>query len=162
MRMSENFFGNYKEFVVIPMEENEEGIEEVFVPQDYSIHYILTFSLYDSCISSWREASKYHLDAEKSLRKVVEELNAKKKGIVRLELLEIDDKTTYFVVALSWKDQKEEEEAVRRNIQYFLEKDLSTDLLIGEKWYQLIGAKGKFERRLFAYNMEKYEAHRSS
>ncbi|MDF2684509.1 MAG: hypothetical protein K0R47_5699 [Brevibacillus sp.] len=155
--MSENFFGHYKEFVVVPKGEKEEGIEEEFVPEDYASHYILTFSLYDSCISSWKEADKFHVDAEHSLKKVVAELNAKKKSLVRLELLEIDDEKMYFVLALSWKERKNSEQTVRDRVQSFLEKDFSTDLLIGETWYQLIGAKGKFERRLFTYTMEKYE-----
>ncbi|MED4784634.1 hypothetical protein [Brevibacillus choshinensis] len=155
--MSENFFGHYKEFVVVPKEEKEEGMEEVFVPEDYASHYILTFSLYDSCISSWKEADKFHVNAENSLKKVVAQLNAKKKSLVRLELLEIDDEITYFVLALSWKEGNNNEQNMRGRIQVFLEKDFSTDLLIGETWYQLIGAKGKFERRLFTYTMEKYE-----
>lgn len=155
--MSENFFGQYKEFVVVPKEEKEEGMEEVFVPEDYACHYILTFSLYDSCISSWKDADKFHVDAINSLKKVVAELNAKKKNVVRLELLEIDDEKTYFVLALSWKEMRNNEQNVRDRIHTFLEKDFSTDLLIRETWYQLIGAKGKFERRLFTYTMEKYE-----
>lgn len=154
--MSDNFFGHYKEFVVVPKEENEEGWEEAFVPEDYAMHFILTFSLYDSCISSWSEADKYHVNAENSLKKVVAELNAKRKNLLRLELLELADGKTYFVLALSWKDRKHDEQAVRDKIRTFLEKDFSTDLLIGEMWYQLIGAKGKFERRLFTYTMEKY------
>ncbi len=155
--MSENFFGQYKEFVVVPKEESKEGLEEDFVPEDYAIHFILTFSLYDSCISSWTEALKYHVNVENSLKKVVAELNAKKKNLLRLEVLELVDGKTYFVLALSWKDMKQDEQAVRDKIRTFLDKDFSTDLLIGEMWYQLIGGKGKFERRLFTYTMEKYE-----
>lgn len=154
--MSEHFFGQYKEFVVVPKEAKDEGGEEAFTPQDYAAHYILAFSLYDSVIACWREAAKYHVDAEKSLLKVVADLNAKKRAVLRLELLEIEPKKTYFVLALSWKDGKEEEQAVQARIHSFLEKDFSTDLLIGEMWYQLIGAKGRFERRLFTYTLEKY------
>ncbi|MFD2370985.1 hypothetical protein ACFSO0_13740 [Brevibacillus sp. GCM10020057] len=154
--MSENFFGQYKEFVVVPKESKDEGGEGAFTPQDYAAHYILTFSLYDSGIACWREAAKFHVDVEKSLHKVVADLNTKKRAVLRLELLEIDPEKTYFVLALSWRGGEEEEPAVLARIHSFLEKDFSTDLLIGERWYQLIGDKGKFERRLFVYTLEKY------
>lgn len=153
--MSENFFDKYKEFVVVPKKEQED-MTQAFDPRGYSKHFIVTFSLYDSFISCWREAKKYQIEAGKSIEKVVRDFNAKKNGSYRLQVLEFEEDNSYFVLALSCKKNMESEEAIKDTISNLLERDFSNDLLIGETWYQLIGFKGKFERRLFTVTVMKY------
>lgn len=152
--MSENFFDKYQEFVVAPPDEKADRTEP-FNPQGYTKHYILTFSLFDSLISCWREAKKYHIDVRKSLEKAVGHFN-KKNGSVHLQILELEEEKAYFVLALSCATTEENEEEVPPAITSLLEKDFANDLLIGETWYQLIGFKGKFERRLFSYTSKAY------
>ncbi|KMZ40085.1 MULTISPECIES: hypothetical protein [Bacillales] len=154
--MSDPFFSNYKAFVVVPADEKQMG-PEPFSPNDYASHFILTFSLYDAVISSWREATKYKVQAKKGLSNVIEGFNAKRRGTARLHLLEMEEDQAYFVLALSLKIQKDNEKAVMETITNLLDKDFATDLLIGETWYQIIGAKGKFERKLFSYNVQPYD-----
>ncbi|ELK42729.1 hypothetical protein D478_06954 [Brevibacillus agri BAB-2500] len=77
-------------------------------------------------------------------------------GDAYLQILEMEEDQSYFVLALSCKTASDQEQAVMNRITHLLEKDFATDLLIGETWYQLIGTKGKFERKLFSYSIQPY------
>ncbi|GEB34679.1 MULTISPECIES: hypothetical protein [Brevibacillus] len=153
--MSDRFFGNYKAFVVIPAKEKGAG-PKAFDPSDYSRHFILTFSLYDSLITCWKEAGKFKVQPRQGLARVIDAFNLKHDGTAYLQMLEMEDDQPYFVLALSCKSAADHEQAAINRITQLLEKDFATDLLIGETWYQLIGAKGKFERKLFSYNIQPY------
>ncbi len=151
--MTDNFFENYQAFVVVPTEETD-VTKEPFNPANYSKHFILTLSLYDPLISCWREARDLNIDIEKSLDRVVEEFNSKKKGSYRLHVLELEENKPYFVMALSCKTNIEQEA-----IPSLLERDFFISLFVAESWYQLIGYRGKFERRLFTFTSKEYAGH---
>lgn len=153
--MSDRFFGNYKAFVVIP-EKEQKGVPKAFDPSNYTRHFVLTFSLYDSLIANWKEASKFQVQPKQSLARVVNAFNLKHGDAVYLQVLEMEEDQSYFVLALSCKTAGDQEQADMNRINHLLEKDFATDLLIAETWYQLIGAKGKFERKLFSYSILPY------
>ncbi|MED3499722.1 hypothetical protein [Brevibacillus agri] len=153
--MSDRFFGNYKAFVVIP-EKKQKAEPKAFDPSDYTRHFVLTFSLYDSLIANWKEAAKFKVQPRQGLARVVDDFNLKHGGDAYLQILEMEEDQSYFVLALSCKTASDQEQAVMNRITHLLEKDFATDLLIGETWYQLIGTKGKFERKLFSYSIQPY------
>lgn len=150
--MSHNFFSNYKEFIIYPLEEKK---EKEFDPKDYATHYILTLSLYDSLISNWGEAAKYGIQVEKSIEKVLEEFNNSRKGISHLQLLELEADKSYFVLSLSCKNKVEEQDA-NDHISYIIEKVITNPFYVGQSWFQLIGDKGRVNRKLFCLSFREY------
>jgi hypothetical protein len=152
--MSENFFANYKKFVVLPSKQQLVGNEE-FDPTDYAAYYILTVSLYDSLISNWKDAHAYEIDSKKSIDIVINEFNEKQNGIHHLQLLEFENDKPYFVIALSCKNKIEnaEENGIFSN---YIQKSISNLFYIGQKWYRLIGEKGRVERKLFNISMKEF------
>lgn len=50
--MNENFFADYKKFIVVPEDETKVGKEE-YDPKKYAAHYILTLSIFNSRIANW-------------------------------------------------------------------------------------------------------------
>lgn len=152
--MNEGFFANYKEFIISPLEEQKVNQIE-FDPQDYHTHYILTLSLYDFLLSSWREANKYEIEVEKSIEKVLEEFNTTQKGIYHLQVLELEGDKSYFVLSLSCKTKMENKEANDR-ISYIIEKIISNPFYIGQSWFRLIGEKGRVKRKLFCFSFREY------
>jgi hypothetical protein len=158
--MSINFFDNYKEFVVIPLEDKNDHGEE-FHPHDYAKHFIITLSLNDSRITCWKEAENYQIEIDKSLEKVVREFNKKAKGSYYLQILELEEDKLYFVLALSCKAKHDNEKECAENISYLLEKMIANPLYVGECWYQLIGEKGRVERKLFTYAYKEYQLQHS-
>ncbi|MFC4769635.1 hypothetical protein [Effusibacillus consociatus] len=153
--MSGNFFDTYKEFIVIPADDQKQ-YEEEFAPEHYAQHFIITLSLYDSHILCWREASKYEIEIEKSIQKVVEEFNQEEKGSYHLQILELDEDKPYFVLALSCKTKTQNEEEVKNTISYLLEWKLANALYVGEYWFRLIGEKGRIKRKLFSFACKEY------
>ncbi|PLR91106.1 hypothetical protein [Bacillus sp. T33-2] len=152
--MSENFFADYKNYIVIPLEEKKTG-KKAFDPADYATFYILTLSLYDSLLTNWKDASKYEIEVEKSIKKVLEDFNRSQNGIYHLQLLELDDTQSYFVLALSCKDKIEKDEA-NDYIAYIIEKLLSNRFYIGQHWYRVTGERGRIERKLFCFSFKEY------
>jgi hypothetical protein len=152
--MNENFFADYKNFVVIPSEKQTVGNER-FDPKDYSSYYILTVSLYDSLLSNWKDANKYEIDVKKSIDIVLDEFNKKQKGMNHLQLLEFENDKSYFVMALSCKNKFEKQEENNR-ISNYIEKLISNPFYIGQNWYKLIGHKGRNERKLFSFSIKEY------
>ncbi|PLT33424.1 hypothetical protein [Bacillus sp. V5-8f] len=150
--MDGNFFADYKKFIVLP---EEEVSKEEYNPKDYASYYILTISLYDSLISSWREATKHEIDIEKSIETVLEEFNQRQKKAYHLQLLELGDTKPYFILALSCKSKFEDGETDAR-IFYFIDKMISNSFYVGQSWYKLIGEKGRVERKLFCYSFREY------
>jgi hypothetical protein len=153
--MSETFFTNYREFVIQPPQEQKNG-EEKFNPHDYDKHFIVTFSLYDSLLSCWGEANKYEIDVEKSLENVVKECNKKEKGRYYLQVLELEEDKSYFVLALSCKTKEESTEELHETIRFLLEKRISNPLYSEEYWYRLIGEKGRIKRQPFYVSYKEY------
>ncbi|MCM2533366.1 hypothetical protein NDK43_14355 [Neobacillus pocheonensis] len=152
--MNENFFGNYKNFIVIPLEQHKVG-KKSFDPNDYSSYYILTLSLYDSLILNWIDAKKYEIDVKKSIEKVVDEFNQKQKGNNHLQLLEFEDDKSYFVLALSNKTKIDNQEE-NGQLSNFIERMISNSFYIGQSWYKLIGHRGRIERKLFNFSIKEY------
>jgi len=150
--MSENFFANYKKFVVPPRDQQKVENEE-FNPKDYASYYILTLSLNDSLISSWNEAKDYEIDIHKSILKVLKEFNEKQYGNKHLRLLELENDNSYFVIALSCKNKSIEP---IEEISNYIEKMISTPFYIGQNWYRLIGHKGRVERKIFHITLKEY------
>ena len=58
--MKENFFADYKKFIVMPIDEEQIGKEE-FDPLKYASYYILTLSLFNSRISNCRNPHIFSL-----------------------------------------------------------------------------------------------------
>ncbi|MGN7470115.1 hypothetical protein [Brevibacillus sp. SAFN-007a] len=153
--MSDRFFENYKAFVVLPEKERKAG-PKAFDPSDYTRHFVLTCSLYDSLIANWKEAAKFKVEPRQGLARVIEAFNRKHGDDVYLQILEMEEDQSYFVLALSSATADDQEQEDTNRIVQLLEKDFACDLLIGETWYQLIGDKGKFERKLFSYSILPY------
>ncbi|MFJ5717556.1 hypothetical protein [Neobacillus sp. NPDC093127] len=153
--MNETFFADYKKFIVTPVGEMTTG-NEVFDPKNYSSHYILTLSIYNSRLSNWRDASKYDIDVEKSIKTVLMEFNQKQNERYHLELLELDRFKNYFVLALSSKTKFETKEENDR-ISYVVDRMLTNPFYVGQGWFNLIGEKGRVERKLFCCSFMKYE-----
>jgi len=152
--MSENFFANYKKFVVPPSKQQRVGDEE-FKPKDYATYYILTVSLYDSLLRNWIDAFEYEIDIRKSIEKVISDFNEKQNGKYHLQLLEFDEEKSYFVIAWSCKNKVENQEA-NEMITTYIEESISNPFYIGENWYKLIGQKGRVERKLFNISLKEY------
>ncbi|WML39206.1 hypothetical protein RCG19_18775 [Neobacillus sp. OS1-2] len=153
--MNENFFADYKKFIVTPVNEKTNG-NEVFDPKNYASHYILTLTIYNSRLSSWRDASKYEIDVEKSIKTVLKEFNQRQTGKYHLELLELDRFKNYFVLALSSKTKIETNEENDR-IYFVVDRILTNPFYVGQRWFNLIGEKGRVERKLFCCSFMKYE-----
>lgn len=153
--MNENFFADYKKFIVTPVDEKTNGIE-VFDPKNFASHYILTLSIYNSRLSNWRDASKYDIDVEKSIKTVLKEFNQKQSERYHLELLELDRFNNYFVLALSSKVKFETKEE-NDGISYIVDRMLTNPFYVGQGWFNLIGEKGRVERKLFCCSFKKYE-----
>jgi hypothetical protein len=152
--MSGEFFSNYKDFIMIPIEEQKVKQKD-FDPQDYATHYILTLSLYDSLISKWSEAIKYGIEIEKSIDKVFKEFNKSQNDIYHLQLLELDEDKSYFVFSLSCKTKIESVEENDR-ISYIIENILSNPFYVGQSWFRIIGDKGRIKRKLFSFSFKEY------
>ncbi|MBV7504434.1 hypothetical protein KW850_04035 [Bacillus sp. sid0103] len=152
--MIENFFADYKKFIVVPEDKN--GVEnEVFDPKNYAANYILTLSIFDSRLSSWRDASKFEIDVEKSIKTVLRDFNQKQRGKYYLQLLELDRYKNYFIVALSSKTKFNPGEENKR-IAYIIDNLLSNPFYVGEGWFNLIGEKGRVARKLFCCSFKEY------
>lgn len=149
--MDGNFFANYKEFIIYPLEEQT---EKEFDPQEYATHYIITLSLFDSFLSNWEEANKYEIEVEKSIEKVLGEFNNSHKGVYHLQLLELEEDKKYFVLSLSCKDKMEQEANDR--ISYIIDKYISNPFYVGQSWFRLVGDKGRNARKLFCSSFREY------
>ncbi|MBS4177751.1 hypothetical protein [Lederbergia citrea] len=150
--MKGNFFANYKEFIIYPLEDEK---EKEFDPKEYASHFILTFSLYESLLSNWGDAEKYAIEVEKSIQKVLDEFNHSQKGIYHLQLLELEGDKSYFVLSLSCKNKIENEEANDR-ISYIIDRLISNSFYVGQSWFRLIGNKGRNMRKLFCFSFKEY------
>lgn len=152
--MKENFFADYKKYIVIPNVEKKVGLKE-FDPQEYTAYYILTMSLYNSKISTWKEAVKYEIDIDKSMKSVLEDFNQKQAGLYHLQLLEMDKFTNYFILALSFKHRLDHH-AAEEQIKYIIEKWITNAFYVGQNWFIFTGEKGRVERKLFHYSCKEY------
>ncbi|KKI90260.1 hypothetical protein WQ54_19975 [Bacillus sp. SA1-12] len=152
--MSKDFFANYKEYILIPMQE-EKIKQKKFDPDDYASHYILTLSLYDSLLSSWNEAEKYEIDVKKSIEKVLKEINQSHEGVYHFQLLELEVDKSYFVLSLSCKAKIEEKKA-EDSITYIIDKMISNPFYVRQSWFRLIGNKGRIKRKLFCFSFKEY------
>lgn len=152
--MIDNFFSDYKKFIVLP--EDKKGVDnEVFNPKNYAAYYILTLSIFDSRLSTWRDASKYEIDVEKSIKTVLKDFNQMQREKYHLQLLELDKFKNYFILALSSKTKfKTGEENV--SISYIIDKMLTNPFYVGQSWFNLIGEKGRVERKLFCCSFKEY------
>jgi hypothetical protein len=153
--MSADFFANYKDYLVFP-DDDEYNRNEEFTPQTYEAHYIVTLFLMDSLISTWAQADKLELDIEKSLQKVIGEWNRKEKGTHYIQLLEINETSTFLVLALSFKSKMNREEELSEKIEKLIQKEFTNSLFVGERWYTLVGDQGKKHRRLFKLHYKEY------
>jgi len=154
--MNENFFADYKKFIVVPEDKKPVG-KEVFDPKNYAAYYILTLSIFDSRLSTWRDASKYEIDVEKSIKTVLKDFNQQQRERYHLQLLELDKFTNYFILALSSKIKFGPEEEIDR-ISFIIDKTLMNSFYVGQGWFNLTGERGKVERKLFNCSFKKYEA----
>lgn len=152
--MNENFFADYKKFIVVPEDETKVGKEE-YDPKKYAAHYILTLSIFNSRIANWWEANKYEIDIEKSIKTVLKEFNEKQQGKYYLQLLELDKFTNYFILALSSKT-KFEPGKESDCISAIIDKMLMNPFYIGQNWFNLIGERGRVERKLFRCSFKEY------
>lgn len=152
--MSDHFFADYKKYIVVP-EELKVG-KKVFNPNDYSSHYILTLSIFESSITSWEQAEKYDVNVIESIERVLADFNKKYHDTYHLKLLELAEDNIYFVVALSIKEKVEPDEA-EFQISHIVEKMISNSFYIGESWYKFSSEKGRVERKLFCFTFKEYQ-----
>ena len=152
--MNENFFADYKNYIVVP--EDEKAGNEVFNPQNFEAYYILTLSIFDSRLSTWKDASKFEIDVEKSIKTVLNDFNQKQGERYHLELLELDKFKNYFILALSSKIKFEPGEENDR-VSLIIDKMLMNSFYVGQSWFNLIGEKGKVERKLFCWSFKEYK-----
>lgn len=152
--MKENFFADYKKFIVIPENEKKVGKEE-YDPKNYAAYYILTLSIFNPKITTWKEANKYEIDIENSIKTVLEDFNQKQYGTYHLQLLELDKFTNYFILALSIKTKFTLGEEEKR-ISEIVDKMLTNPFYVGHNWFNLIGEKGRLERKLFCCSYKEY------
>ncbi|MEH7118421.1 hypothetical protein V7128_13490 [Neobacillus vireti] len=152
--MIENFFAEYKKFIVEPVEEKRAD-QEVFDPKHYAAYYILTLSIFDSRILTWKDASKMEIDVEKSIKAVLKDVNQKQRDKYHFQLLELDKFKNYFILALSTKTKFEPGEENKR-IDYIIENILTNPFYVGQGWFNLIGEKGKVARKLFHCSFKEY------
>ncbi|WP_419887629.1 hypothetical protein ACN6MT_19575 [Neobacillus niacini] len=154
--MIENFFADYKKFVVIPEDESQVN-NEVFDPKKYAGYYILTLSIFDSRLSTWRDASKFEIDIEKSIKTVLRNINQMQREKYHFHLLEIDKFKNYFILALSTKTRFNPGEEDDR-IAYVIDRILTNPFYVGQNWFKLIGERGRVARKLFCYSFKEYVA----
>ncbi|MGG1401266.1 hypothetical protein ABE288_26115 [Bacillus salipaludis] len=153
--MNDNFFADYKNFIVVPEEVKQAG-KEGFEPKSYAAHYIVTLSIYDSRLSALRDASKYEIDVEKSIKAVLKDFNQMQSKRYHLQLLELDKFKNYFILALSTKIKFEPEEE-NEKVSFIIDKMLMNSFYVGQGWFNLIGEKGKVERKLFCWSFKEYK-----
>ncbi|PFP25951.1 hypothetical protein COJ96_19570 [Bacillus sp. AFS073361] len=151
--MIENFFADYKKYIVVP--EDEKAGNEVFDPQNFETYYILTLSIFDSRISSWKDASKFEIDVEKSIKIVLSDFNQRQHKQYHLQLLEFDRYKNYFILAFSSKTKFNPGEEKDR-ITYVIDNLLTNPFYVGQAWFNLIGEKGKVARKLFCCSFKEY------
>ncbi|TWE08182.1 hypothetical protein FB550_101196 [Neobacillus bataviensis] len=151
--MIENFFADYKKFIVVPEDENR--VADVYDPKNYAAFYILTLSIFDSRLSTWKDASKFEIDVEKSIKTVLKDFNHKQREKYHLQLLELDKFKNYFILALSSKIKFNPEEEKDR-IAYIIDHILTNPFYVGQSWFNLIGEKGKVARKLFSCSFKEY------
>jgi hypothetical protein len=152
--MNDNFFADYKKFIVSPDDEKKIG-REIFDPKNFPSHFILTLSIFNSRLSTWEDASKYDINVRESIETVLDEFNQKQYERYHLQLLELDKTKDYFVLALSSKikfDLNEEND----QISFIVNKMLTNPFYVGQKWFNLIGEKGRVNRKLFCCSFMKY------
>ncbi|NRD79166.1 hypothetical protein HPT25_17550 [Bacillus sp. BRMEA1] len=154
--MNEKFFADYKNFIVVPVEEKQVG-RKVFDPQNYEGHYILTMSIFNSRLSSLKDANKYEINIEKSIKAVLDDFNQRQSGLYYLQALEVDTYKNYFILALSSKTKFEPGEEYAR-ISFVIDKLLTNAFYVGQNWFNLIGNKGRVERKLFSFSFKEYKA----
>jgi len=152
--MIENFFADYKNYIVVPEDEKQE-VNEVIDPKNYEAYYILTLSIFDSRIATWKDASKFEIDIETSIKMVLWDFNQKHREKYHLQLLELDNSKNYFILALSSKtkfDAGEDKEC----IDNIIDKKLTNPFYVGQNWFNLIGDKGRVSRKLFCCSFKEY------
>jgi len=152
--MIENFFADYKNFVVVPDDEKQ-LVNDVYDPKNFAAYYILTLSIYDSRLTTWKDASKYEIDVEKSIKTVLTNFNQSQREKYHLQVLELDRFNNYFILALSSKTKFNLGEEQER-IAYIVDKLLMNPFYVGQSWFNFIGDKGKVARKLFCYSFKEY------
>jgi hypothetical protein len=152
--MNEKFFADYEKFIVTPVDEKLNG-KESFDPKNYASHYIMTLSIFNSRITTWKDAGKYEIDVDKSIKTVLKEFNIKHHERYHLQLLELDKFKNYFVLALSSKTEIETNEENDR-ISFIVDRMLTNPFYVGQGWFNLIGEKGRIARKLFCCSFMKY------
>lgn len=156
----EDFFADYKRFIVEP--EDEKRVEnKVFDPNNFAAYYILTLSIFDSRLVAWKDASKFGIDVEKSIKTILGDFNQKQSEKYHLQLLELDPLKNYFILALSSKTKWNPGEEKDR-IAYIIDRFLTNPFYVGQGWFNLIGEKGRVARKLFCCSFKEYamEGHR--
>ncbi|WP_066253869.1 hypothetical protein [Neobacillus drentensis] len=151
--MIENFFADYKNYIVVP--EDDKHVDEVYDPKNYAAYYILTLSIFDSRLTTWKDASKFEIDVEKSIKTVFRDFNQKQREKYHLQLLEFDRFKNYFIVALSAKTKFNPGEENER-ISYVIDRILTNPFYVGQGWFNFIGEKGKVARKLFCCSYKEY------
>ncbi|SMQ77574.1 hypothetical protein SAMN05444673_2909 [Bacillus sp. OV166] len=154
--MNENFFADYKNYIVVPEDEKQVG-NEVFDPKNFEAFYILTLSIFDSRLSTWKDASKFEIDVEKSIKIVLRDFNQMERKKYHLQLLEFDKYKNYFILALSSKTKFNPVEEKDR-INDLIDKKVTNSFYVGQNWFNLIGDKGRVARKLFCYSFKEYLA----
>jgi hypothetical protein len=152
--MSENFFADYKKFIVEPENINLTN-NDVYDPKNYAAYYILTLSIFNSRITTWRDAGKYEIDVEKSIKTIIADFNKKQHGIYHLQLLELDKFKNYFILALSTKTKFEPDQE-SDGISFIIDKMLTNPFYVSQNWFNMIGEKGRVERKLFCWSYREY------
>jgi hypothetical protein len=152
--MIENFFADYKNYIVVPEDEKQDG-NKLFDPKKFAANYILTLSIFDSRLTTWKDASKFEIDIEKSIKTVLSDFNQMQREKYHLQLLELDKFKNYFILALSSKTKFNPGEEKNR-IDYIIDKILTNPFYIGQGWYNLIGDKGRVARQLFCCSFKEY------
>jgi len=152
--MIENFFADYKNYIVVPEDEKLDGIK-VFDPKKFAANYILTLSIFDSRLTTWKDASKFEIDIEKSIKTVLSEFNQMQREKYHLQLLELDKFKNYFILALSSKTKFNPGEEKDR-INELIDKKVTNPFYVGQNWFNLIGDKGRVARKLFCCSFKEY------
>jgi hypothetical protein len=152
--MIENFFDDYKNYIVVP-EDEKRVVNETYDPKNFAAFYILTLSIFDSRLATWKDASKFEIDVEKSIKTVLKDFNQKQKKRYHLQLLELDRFKNYFILALSSNTKFNPGEEKDR-IAYIIDNILTNPFYVGQGWFNLIGEKGKVARKLFCCSFKEY------
>jgi hypothetical protein len=154
--MLENFFADYKNYIVVP-EDEKQVVDEVIDTKNYAAYYILTLSIFDSRLTTWKDASKFEIDVEKSIKRVLRDFNQMQREKFHLQLLELDKFKNYFILALSSKTKFNPGEE-KDHIDNIIDKILTNPFYVGQNWFNLIGDKGKVARKLFCCSFKEYVA----